>query len=436
MERCIYFHIYDITKDLLDSSQHGFRSNRSTTSQLIEFYSTVQENLDNGKQTDVLYLDLKKAFDKVPHNLLIHKLGMFGFNGHLLGWIENYLTNRYQRVVINGIHSNYIKVSSGVPQGSILGPLLFIYYINDLGKFINPECQISLYADDSKISCCIEDYNDCYKLQNSLHGVIKWSKLWGMVFNINKCNIMSINRNRNTIVYDYIADNINLKRVTSMLDLGLTITSTLNWEPHIKKITAKASQRLGIVKRCIGLNVNPDIKLLAYKALVRPLLEYCSQIWSHNNKKSTLLIERVQRRATYFITNQYDINYKERLLLCNLLPLTMRREFLDLTCFYNIKNGLIDLNIRSIFKCNDHELPKRIFCKTEQYFKFFPCRIFNMWNFIPEDIRNTELTLNGKNIAFKKLLKLWFYDYYEQNFNCDNTCTWVLRCRCANCRIY
>jgi hypothetical protein len=256
-----------------------------------------------------------------------------------------------------------------------------------------------------------------------------------MNFNLNKCYAMSITRSRQIIDGNYMANGIILNRVTSVTDLGLTVTSTLNWDAHIKKITSKASSRLGMVKRTLGANVNSDIKLIAYKALVRPHLEYCSQLWSYNSKKSIMLIERIQRRASCFILNQFDVEYKTRLSMCDLLPLAVRRDFLDLTFCYNVINNLIDIDVLSIFKCQDNEIPRRIICKTEQYFKFYPSRIFHLWTILPDVIKSTELSISGSNVPFKKALKSWLKEQFNLKFDSNNTCSWVLYCRCANCRI-
>jgi hypothetical protein len=229
-------------------------------------------------------------------------------------------------------------------------------------------------------------------------------------------------------------DHIPLNRVQSVEDLGLKITNNLTWDTQVNKIISKASSRMGMVKRCLGNNVSLGTKLLAYKTLVRPLLEYGCNIWSNSNKKLMVSLERVQRRATTYITNLYDCDYKTRLNICQLLPLSLRREFLDLVLLYNIKNHLVDIDINLIFKCNDVDLPIRKFCKTEQCFRFYAARIYHMWYKLPTDIRNIDLTDSGKNTTFKCNLKLWLKDYMVTSFDINDKCSWTIHCRCNNCR--
>jgi hypothetical protein len=292
-----------------------------------------------------------------------------------------------------------------------------------------------MYADDSKICCPITNPEDCLSLQESLNGVWKWCKEWGMSLNLDKCYIMNISRSKRKILFNYNLDSIILKNVTSTTDLGLLVTNTLNWDLQIEKMVKKASARLGLVKRCLGNSVKSDVKLLAYKSLVRPLLEYGSILWSHPNKKSTMALERIQRRSTQYIVNYIDLDYKNRLVMCDMLPLSLRREYLDLVFLYNIIQGLVDIDVSLCFQGQvPISIPIRIFARTEQCMKFFTSRIYYMWNQLPQELRDTELNMAGRNTLFKKLLKEWLNGFFYTRFDNYNTCSWVLKCRCHNCR--
>jgi hypothetical protein len=340
---------------------------------------------------------------------------------------------------VNGSCSGYKKVLSGVPQGSILGPLLFLYYINDLDNDVENECVLSLYADDSKIARKIGNVNDCIKLQQGLDQLWNWGLMWGMYFNPKKCYVMNITRNRNKFKYNYVINKEMINNVKEVRDLGITVTNSLNWDSQIKKMVNKASSKLGMIKRCLGYRVKQNIKIKAYTSIVRPHLEYCSMLWSYSSKKCLNTIERVQRRATCYITNDYSTGYKDRLIQCNLLPLSLRRDFLDLSFMYNCINDVVNVNLIELFHCTSHELnvefPVAFRCKTEQGLKFFNARIHPMWYMTPENIRALELSDNGKNMAFKKQLKIWLWEHFLNKFITENQCTWILRCRCANCRM-
>ena len=185
--------------NLIKDSQHGFRNGRSCLTNLLSFFSQVFEAVDSDKEFNIVYLDFSKAFDKVPHERLIHKIAAHGIGGNLLKWIKGWLTNRKQRVCINGNKSDWGNVTSGVPQGSVLGPLLFIIYINDLDVGISSS--ISKFADDTKIGRIIESPADSEALQRDLDQLSSWARCWQMEFNIDKCKVMKVGKNTNGEIY-------------------------------------------------------------------------------------------------------------------------------------------------------------------------------------------------------------------------------------------
>jgi hypothetical protein len=376
-EKCIHNIIFDITRNDINVNQHGFMNRKSTTTQLLEFYNYVHDKLDKNSQVDVAFLDLSKAFDRVPHNLLLLKLKTFGINGPLLNWFKNYLSCRKQCVVLEGHKSRYSVVTSGVPQGSILGPLLFLYYINDIFKCINStDTSLFLYADDAKIGHVINNVDDCKLLQSELESLYVWCNTWGMAFNVTKCVFMSFSKNIILTTYPYNIRNVSLNRVTKFTDLGILINDKLEWDDHINNCIKRANMRLGLIKRTTGYPCSTEVKLLCYTSLVRPILEFTSQLWTCNyNKKLMKNLESVQRRATKYILCDLNSSYDERLCKLSLLPLSFRREFLDLLFYYNCIHDIVDMNLnqfpqfivhinpRTRQNYDDLQLPVRNICR-------------------------------------------------------------------------
>ena len=437
LERCIYNRLSPLIS--LNNMQHGFVRGKSTCTQLSEFVHHVGKSLDLSGQTDILYLDFAKAFDTVPHKLLLHKLRVFyGIGGPLLKWFSSYLSNRSQSVVLQGGQSSWLPVTSGVQQGSILGPLLFLLYINDIPTQVT-HSQIALFADDTKIYMPVNDDNDCVKLQNDLNALMSWSRKWKMKFNVSKCKILTVTQRKSPIIFNYCMDNIKLLRCANIKDIGVTLDNKLNWSTHIESIVSKANKVMGVIKRTVGYSAPVTVKKQLYISLVRSKLEYCSQIWSGTTIQNIQLIERAQRSATKYILQRPELNYHERLRELNMLPLTYRREYLDMCMFYKILNNIIDINVanyveftseniaftRSTLDITKLRIPKM---STALFQKTYFNRIVFLWNKLPENIRNMT-----KLATFKKYSYHHFMNLLHNYFDCENKCTWAINCRCQKC---
>ena len=335
LERCVHTHIYSHVEDLLHPDQHAFRKQKSCVAQLVQYVHSLAKTLDSGGQTDVIYLDMAKAFDRVPHEKLMYKLEMFELRNPLLAWIKDYLTNRHHRVIIEGTTSDWKPVTSGVPQGSIIGPILFLVYINDIAENLSAGTSLPLYPDDAKCARVINDLNDCYTLQNDLTAIHDWSKLWEMNFNLQKCKQLCITRKKKPIYNIYHLGMEQLLQTDKEKDLGIMLHHKLAWHDHIITKVNTANKILRLIRRTCGNQTQSVVIRKLYIHLVRPHLEYACEIWSPHQAFLQDMIESVQRRATRLMIK--GKSYTERLKSLHLLTLKSRRTLLDLIFFYVFK---------------------------------------------------------------------------------------------------
>ena len=274
LEHIVYRHILEHFEkhNILTSLNHGFRSGYSCETQLAVTIDDLTRNSDRNLQTDVVILDFSKAFDTVPHDRLLHKLENYGIRGNLLKWSKSFLCDRHMRVVVEGETSREEPVLSGVPQGTVLGPLFFLCHINDL-----PDCvssQVRLFADDCLLYRPITSRADHLKLQEDLKHLEQWATKWGMRFNAKKCYLLSI---KSTSSHYYELDNHILQSVQESPYLGIMLSDDLKWNKHINNICSKASSTLGFLRRNLR-HCSKKCRKDAYVSLVRSTLEYGSTI--------------------------------------------------------------------------------------------------------------------------------------------------------------
>ena len=290
----------------------------------------------------LIYLDFKKAFDKVPHQRLLLKLKAHGIGNGMINWIEKWLIGRRQRVVVDGEVSNWKAVLSGVPQGSVLGRILFLIYINDLDD--NITSKVLKFADDTKVFRKIKSDADRQHLQNDLNKLIEWSEKWQMLFNFGKCKCLHTGHGNEDAQYT-MGDTV-LNTTLKKKDLGLTISADMKVSEQCGIAAAKGNQILGLIRRNIVYK-EKELIIPLYKTIVRPHLEYCIQAWRPYRKKDIDMLERVQRRATKMIPKLRNISYEMRLKECGLTTLETRRLRGDQIEVFKILNGYenIDRNI-------------------------------------------------------------------------------------------
>ena len=261
---------------LLSPYQHGFISGRSTVTQLLSFLDTCIQSIINGKEVDVIYLDFMKAFDTVPHKRLVNKLKAYGVSGEILDWITEYLKDRTQVVVLNGEKSNIGIVISGIPQGTVLGPLLFVIYINDLLDSI--ESNGFLFADDAKLLREITCQADSLNLQNDIKILEEWSKDCFLQFHPDKCHILTLGKFENiNYTHRYTVYDKEIEHVAVEKDLGITMDSELTFSDHITEKVNKANSLVGIIRRCFSF-LDKETFMKLYPTFVRPHLEYGQEI--------------------------------------------------------------------------------------------------------------------------------------------------------------
>lgn len=343
----------------------------------------------------MLFLDFSKAFDKVPHEQLLFKLEQLGLPHGFVNWIAAYLSHRTQSVSIGGCISPVLPVTSGVPQGSVLGPLLFLVYINDIVSIIDAGVHIRLFADDCIIFKEITSSSDQLLLDHSLHSVVSWCDTWKMKLNSAKSTLLRITKKKQPFEYIYnIADTpVTVERECKYL--GLIISDTLSWSPHIKHICTSASRKLGFIKR--KLNDAPiQVKLHAYYSLVRSKLEYANIVWDPFTQKDIRKLEMVQRRAVRFIYGKYRrLDSPSQLMQANgIQTLQARRKLARLKFLFHLQQGQTRIDplqyispLASRATRHRHQFSLTpIFARTNMFkFSFFP-RTISDWNGLPLEL--------------------------------------------------
>jgi len=393
--------------NILSDQQHGFRKKRSCESQLILTVQDLASAMDDGEQVDAVLLDFSKAFDKVPHQRLIRKLEHYGIKGPVQQWITSFLSGRSQRVLVEGQMSPSAPVSSGVPQGSVLGPLLFLLYINDMPERVTSTSR--LFADDSLVYRRIKTERDSAALQEDLRHLEEWEQDWQMAFNPSKCEVIRLTKKRRPIQTTYRLHGHNLALAPSGRYLGVTLSSSLSWNDHVNATTKKANSSLAFLRRNLS-SCPRDIKAQTYKTLVRPILEYAATAWDPYTANNIQQLEAVQRRAARFTMGDYRTTSSTSKMIEDLgwPPLQKRREDTKLIMMYRITYGLIDIPASrflhpSTLTTRGHTLRFVVpYCRTDVYrHTFFPSGI-RLWNQLPEGIATAQ-TLDGFRTALNTL---------------------------------
>lgn len=411
MEKIIADHIRKYWKenDWLSDRQHGFRSGFSCETQLLGLVQDISETMDFREEIDAVVIDLAKAFDKVPHDLLIAKIRNLNIDHRVTNWIKLFLKNRKQKVRIGDAFSEEIDITSGIPQGSVLGPLLFLIYVNDLPANIKSE--IRLFADDCIVYRRISGTHDRELLQNDLNQIAEWTKVNGMEINVSKCKHIKFSRRKSLTQHSYFLNNENINSVTECKYLGVKLAEDLKWGRHVEDIVAKAYKNLHFVMRSLK-GSRKGIRERAFQTLVRPIIEYASSVWDPHETGLVKKLEGVQRKAARYVVGKHKKAESVTRMLAHLKweSLESRRKILRLAGMFkawNSAEGWGELNARlhlpTYIGRGDHSFKiKERVQKTDTVKYSFVNRGIREWNSLPEEV----LLPMPKNVkTFKSRLK-------------------------------
>lgn len=409
LEKIIFKHLYNYLQEyeILTRYQSGFRPRDSTVNQLLEIYHIIIENLDKGKNIKFIFCDVSKAFDKVWHDGLLFKLKKYGIQGNLLEWFTSYLSDRKQRVYNEGFYSTWADTLAGVPQGSVLGPYLFLLYVNDIVD--NIQSNIRLFADDTSLFAVIDDNNSTQILTEDLHKIASWADDWCIILNPSKTKSMTFTRQRHNSANDIQFNNYIIKDESTHTHLGLTFTSDATWGNQINNVYERACTRLNIMSM---LKHDLDRNSLSrfYLTFIRPVMEYGSIIWDGCTKAQSDLLENLQLYAARIVTGlrrgtSHSILYKET----GWKPLSERRKDAKLIYFYKILNNEAPTYITEILDAyNIHQSDYNLRSQSLRYptprttaFRnsYFPSTI-EAWNKLDPTLNNATSLF-----SFKKILK-------------------------------
>jgi hypothetical protein len=398
MERIVKDVIQDhlLKNNLLHNSQHGFLPHKSCTSNLLEFLEVITQEIDKGTPVDVLYLDFSKAFDKVPHQRLLLKIESLNIQGNILNWIKDWLKNRRQKVVIDNLFSLWILVISGVPQGSVLGPLLFIIYINDLDEAARRALMTKKFADDSKIANKAVSQEDREVMQDCIDNLVEWSEKWGMVFNTEKCKIMHFGSGNPE--FNYTMSGCTLSSVEEERDIGVLINKDLKPSRQCEVAVNRAKMVLGQLTRSFHFR-DRNVFLRLFTTYVRPHLEFSTPVWAPTSQQDIRSIENVQIQAVNMISGLRAVGYTEKLKELGLLSLETRRTRYDLIQTYKTLEVEGDefwfkrvnqVSGRTTRQSDDRTRLTKQRSNTTIRSNFFTQRVIDDWNQLPSTIRESQ----------------------------------------------
>ena len=407
-----------LERGLLSKKQFGFINGRSTITQLLYYLDECLKKTAVGNVVDAIYLDFSKAFDTVPHQRLLGKLQSYGIQGEIFHWIESFLQDRSQQVVVNGSISDIAPVISGIPQGTVLGPVLFVIYINDLLDEITSDG--FMFADDTKIFRQVASREDAVQLQNDLQKLEEWTNKWLLRFNADKCHVLTLGKFENIKhAHQYSVCNKDLEHVAHEKDLGVVIDEELKFEEHIAHKINVANGIVGQIRRSFSY-LNPETFKRLYVAFVRPHLEYCQAVWSPYLRRNIDALEKVQMRATKLVDGLSNLNYPERLKQINLPTLVHRRRRGDMIEVYKHFNSYDKNTLSPTFNPRDrpsrqhrfqiHHPKSKDGVRGAQTNSFYH-RVAPIWNNLPKNIVEAQTIENFK----KSLDEHWDNDPIKFN---------------------
>ena len=387
------------------AQQHGFCRNRSTTTNLLEFWNNVTEYIENSLSTSILYTDLRKAFDTVPHDLLLHKISRYGINGKTGEWIKEFLNNRSQRVSVGNELSLSRHVESGVPQGAVLSGMLFSLYINDLPETLK-FAQISMYADDAKIFAPIKSQQNIEQFQEDIDHLVTWCQTWRLRLNPQKCLLVQYNPRSIMRQYqpEYKINGASLIKKAQARDLGIIISEDIKFHNQVNSVCSRATKEIHRIRRCF-ITRTPSFLCNMFKTYVRPHMEYAVEVWNPSYIGDKKQIERVQNRMTRLLRHGSMMTPEER---NEALGLTTHEECRlrgdMIATFKNINNpSLFTLRNNDRTRGNDKTIATRDY-KNDIKRHSFNHRVVSNWNSLPNSVVNSE-SVNSFKTNYDKYVR-------------------------------
>ena len=384
----------------LNPAQHGFTKGKSCTTNLLLAREHWAQAVDSGKSIDVIYIDFSKAFDRVPHKRLLTKLNALGIREKLLKWIESFISGRSNQVNVNGSLSYSFQAESGVPQGSVLGPLLFKIFVNDLPDHL--ATQSLMFADDLKVWTAISSSSDVTILQTALNDLAMWSVKWLLPINHSKSAVLHIGKENPH--FSYSVDGQRIQAIAKERDLGTIVSADLKTKNDSIRKAGAANRLWWALRRSFSV-ITPEIFRFLFPVFIRPILEYGLPVTYPQTKGEAVDLEKVQRRATKSVQGMHQLSYQQRLTSLNLFPLSYRRDRFDLLFCRRIVRGELGTEIKSFFEIDPHprtrghgyKLKKRRTQKNKTNFTL-STRVTNSWNRLPTDAVYSNSECQFKNI--------------------------------------
>ena len=421
MERTIFKHVYNYFNDnfIISQLQSGFLPGRSTVTQLLEVYHHLCSSINSGKEVRVVFLDISKAFDKVWHPGLLYKLEMCGIRGNLLAWFKSYLSDRFQRVMINGQASEWSSITAGVPQGSVLGPLLFLIYINDIVNTVS-HCKIRMFADDTCLFLEVDDRDAAAALVNEdLNAIYNWSKSWLIQFSAPKTKSLTISNKTDRLLNPVLKFNSHpIEEVKSHVYLGVRLSCNLHWSAHICDISLKARQKLNMLMYFKFKLSRRSLEIM-YESFILPTMEYANIVWGGTINSDLAKLENIHEDAMRCITGA-----TARSNIANLYTDTQWYCVKDRisnnvqTMMFKINNNLVPLYLKELLPIpkvvnynlrNRHDLQPPL-CRLKLFERSFIPTGIRQWNMLPENLQTLPSVESFKqNSRNKERILLYYY---------------------------